>query len=163
MLLEEHGVPHYLKVDIEGADVVCIESLRASRAKPTYVSLESNKRSWKGLLREFDLLEELGYRRFKVVNQRNVSRQVAPRPPREGRYVPAALPIGSSGLFGEEAPGRWLTRDQALRRYAAIFFRYRLYGDYGVLRRRPGLGRLPAGLLSLLLGHPSWYDTHATR
>ena len=48
-LLEEFGIPYYLKVDIEGADMLCILALRDFSSKPKYVSIESNKTSWKGL------------------------------------------------------------------------------------------------------------------
>jgi FkbM family methyltransferase len=162
-LLETYGTPHYLKVDIEGADLLCLEALRGWSTSPRFVSIESEKRSWPALVKEFDLLSELGYQRFKVVNQETVPRQVPPNPAREGKYVDATLARGSSGLFGEELPGRWLDRRQALSRYARIFLRYRLYGDFGVLSSFPGLGRIPAHALSLMFGEVGWYDTHARR
>jgi FkbM family methyltransferase len=42
-VLEAHGIPHYLKIDIEGSDLVCIEALRRFEARPDYLSLESSK------------------------------------------------------------------------------------------------------------------------
>lgn len=63
---------------------------------------------------------------------------------------------GSSGLFGQELPGKWLTRRQAIQRYRIIFFMYYFFGDFGVLRvlvRVRGLRRFIT---------PQWYDTHAT-
>lgn len=63
-LVREHGVPDYLKVDIEGADRHCILAL-APTLRPQYVSFEVD-----------DDLEELlqhvasvGYRRFKLIGQ----------------------------------------------------------------------------------------------
>jgi hypothetical protein len=35
-ILKEFGIPHYLKVDIEGADLPCIQALRTSTRCPTY-------------------------------------------------------------------------------------------------------------------------------
>ncbi len=168
-LLREHGTPYYLKVDIEGADRLCLEGLAETADRPTHLSIESDKSSWKGLRAEFDLLDELGYTRFKVVSQPDVPAQRCPRPAREGTYVDHRFEPGSSGLFGEEAPGPWLTRPQALRRYRAIFLRYRLYGDAGLLRRHSRWRIVRRGLRSLrtlarrALGPARWYDTHATR
>lgn len=41
----QFGVPYYLKIDIEGADLICLDSLRSTGARPSYVSIESNKTS----------------------------------------------------------------------------------------------------------------------
>lgn len=49
-LFARFGVPYYLKVDIEGADIVCLDALKISGARPTYVSIESNKARWNDLL-----------------------------------------------------------------------------------------------------------------
>jgi FkbM family methyltransferase len=164
-VLEEHGVPYYLKVDIEGADILCLEALRHFKQRPKYVSVESTKTSWQELLREFDLFREFGYHRFKVVNQFRVGDQSLPREPREGRYCQYVFPYGSSGAFGEEAPGGWLTERQALRLYKFIFLRYKLFGDDAFIRRidlrGPVIWRL-APLLALLPKNV-WYDTHASR
>lgn len=161
-VLADHGVPYYLKLDVEGADSLCLQALEAFPERPFYLSLESDKQSWAGLRQEFDLLARLGYTRFKVVPQHKVGRQTPPTPPREGHYVAHVFEPHASGLFGEEAPGRWLTRRQALRRYRLIFVRYRLWGFDGVLRRR-GLHTL-ARILTRLVDGPNgaaWYDTHA--
>lgn len=157
-LLERHGVPYYLKIDIEGADLLCLEALDPADP-PKYVSLESEKVSWAALVREFDLLERLGYRQFKVVAQHKVPRQQPPSPAREGHYVPWTFRFGASGLFGEEAPGRWLSRREALAKYRLIFARYKLYGDDGLL---PPAGPLRAAF-QRLGGIAGWFDTHARR
>ena len=159
-LLEEFGVPYYLKIDIEGADLLCLEALRAFASRPAHLSIESNKTSWRDLVKEFRLLCELGYRRFKVVSQEGVSSQVCPAPAREGGYVQHRFVRGSTGAFGEEAPGAWLSERQALGRYRRIFLNYRLFGDDGWFTERSL--RLP--LVWRLIKHLprcDWYDTHA--
>jgi FkbM family methyltransferase len=153
-VLRKHGVPYYLKIDIEGADVLCLESLMETPDRPKLVSIESEKRSWPALLYEFEMFKRLGYSKFKIVDQEHIDRQKPPNPAAEGRYVEYRFERGSSGLFGEELPGKWLTTRQAIWRYRFIFLRYRLFGDFGILRillRVPGLRRLTA----------PWYDTHA--
>jgi len=155
-VLIRHGVPHYLKIDIEGADMLCVEALRSMPAVPEFLSIESEKCVWEDLLREFDVLESLGYQKFKVVDQRRVADQVPPRPPQEGSYIAHRFAQGCSGLFGREVPGEWLSRDEAVAKYRRIFTRYRLLGDTTlvgqVIHRIPYAGDL--------LG-PGWYDTHA--
>jgi FkbM family methyltransferase len=160
-VLREYGVPYYLKIDIEGADLLCIEALQRIADRPKYVSLESSITSWDSLLHEFKLLRDLGYRWFKVVNQLEVAQQVPPNPPREGPYVRHMFPDGSTGLFGDEAPGVWLTERQALRKYRRIFMEYRLFGNDGLLTnfnwKRPLIWRFEK-----LLPERKWHDTHAS-
>ena len=163
-LIERYGVPYYLKIDIEGADLLCLLGLAQTSARPKYVSIESEKRRWSRLRREFKLLRDLGYDRFKVVQQSDVVRQHCPKPAREGRYVDHRFEFGSSGMFGEEAPGPWLTEREALRKYRVIFVRYWLFGDYGVFRDRPRVRRfvqrIPV-LRRLAPDEVGWFDTHA--
>jgi FkbM family methyltransferase len=153
-VLSKYGVPYYMKIDIEGADTLCLEGLMETPDRPKFVSVESEKRSWRALVDEFEILNRLGYSRFKIVNQEHVKEQEPPDPAAEGCHVEHRFERGSSGLFGEELPGKWLTTRQAIWRYRFIFLRYRLFGDLGKLRillRVPGLRRLEA----------PWYDTHA--
>jgi hypothetical protein len=62
-ILREHGLPHYLKIDIEGHDRICLDSLRPDQC-PRYLSSELTHGN--GLI---DRLHTLGYRRFKLINQ----------------------------------------------------------------------------------------------
>lgn len=65
-LFHEYGIPHCLKVDIEGADHLCIRALRADR-RPAFLSFEMGD--------DADALlshsAAIGYRRFRVVHQRS--------------------------------------------------------------------------------------------
>ncbi|MFZ5722402.1 MAG: FkbM family methyltransferase [Pseudomonadota bacterium] len=156
-LLRQHGVPHYLKIDIEGADLQCVRALSGFAARPRYLSLESTKTSWRALLAEFDLLESLGYDRFQVVNQRHHRKRNGIYVELSGARFGYAFPPDSSGPFGECLGGEWLTRREALARYRWIFLGYFLFGD-----NTPGarlVRRIP--FLRRALRHVSWYDTHA--
>jgi FkbM family methyltransferase len=154
-VLNKHGVPYYIKIDIEGADVLCLKGLIENPDRPKFVSIESEKRSWHALLYEFEMFKRLGYSRFKIVDQGHIDSQKPPNPAAEGRYVEHRFEPGSSGLFGEELPGKWLTPRQAIRRYRFIFLRYYLFGDFGILQI---LLRI-RGIRKILT--PPWYDTHA--
>jgi len=152
-ILNEYGIPYYMKIDIEGNDLLCLRALKGFTTRPKFVSIESTKTSWLALRGEFQLLNALGYSKFKLVQQLRVSKQLCPSPAREGRYIAHQFEQGSSGLFGEELPGHWLSRDAAIRAYRRVFLRYWLFGDDGALNRVPRLCNL-----SRLSG---WYDTHA--
>lgn len=162
-LLERFGVPYYLKIDIEGADLLCVEALKHIASRPKYLSIESSKTVWSDLIYEFDLLTRLGYSKFKLVNQEDVPKQKCPFPPQEGAYIDHAFSVGASGLFGGEVPGSWLSREQAIFAYRLISTRYKLFGDAGILNgMRKRVSRLP--LLRRLEKHmrAGWYDTHAS-
>jgi len=156
-LLRRFGIPYYLKIDIEGSDLLCLESLLQFKSRPKFVSIESNKTSWSELLREFELLTALGYSRFKLFNQRHAWRLPCPWPAREGTYIDFRFAYGSTGLFGDETPGPWFTRGEVLKKYKRVFLKYRLIGDRGLFSQFE-LGRKFQRFADIGAG---WYDTHA--
>jgi FkbM family methyltransferase len=180
-LLEQYGVPYYMKVDIEGADALCLEGLMASADRPKYVSIESTKASFDDLVSEFCLLQRLGYRKYKIVAQHRIEEERLPKTASEGQFVDHVFEEGSSGAFGRELPGEWMSLEQALKVYMRIFRKYRIVGDYGWLTSfsfiREALNRrrdrrvasaatrktLPRKLLRNIEARlrPGWYDTHA--
>jgi FkbM family methyltransferase len=147
-LVAEFGVPYYAKFDIEGLDMVGVEGLRSNLERPAYVSIEAEKDSFKALRHEFDVLTSLGYDRFKIVPQSKVQRQRCPD--LDYRFRESA-----SGQFGEDAPGAWLSAEEAIQRYKRIFIRHMVVGD------DPLFGRLVRGLAWRLGVRQEWYDTHA--
>lgn len=157
--LERYGIPYYLKIDIEGADMLCVKALRDFSVKPDYISIESEKLDVGKLEEEIILLEELGYSEFKAIQQEDIPAQAVPNPPAEGIYVPHTFQRGSSGLFGKDLPGNWKSKRQILNTYRTIFALYRLFGDYSPLRRS-SVGQLFIQYLQRRR-IPGWYDTHA--
>ena len=135
-ILTEFGVPHYLKIDIEGNDMLCLQDLHVG-ALPKYVSLEA------GDATPITHLAGLGYTAFKCISQRNflplevpptaeqlrferIQRRLYTANPfirilrglgAKGRWMRQLdeprmrdgwrFPFGSSGPFGEDLPGRW--------------------------------------------------------
>lgn len=160
--MKEHGVPYYMKIDIEGADRVCLEALLQFDARPYYLSMESEKVSIDSLRDDLDLLQRLGYTSFKVVQQELVVSQSEPKPSREGTFAGHRFCRGSSGLFGRDLSGRWISRSEVLDRYERIILSYRWFGDNGVLSRY-FIGRVLRRAFRMLLRHPfpGWHDTHA--
>jgi len=65
-IIFEHGVPYYLKVDIEGHDYLCIKGLDKNNL-PKYMSVEVN---------DISLIHDLakkGFTRFKIIFQYNLA------------------------------------------------------------------------------------------
>lgn len=141
-LFDRHGVPRYLKCDIEGMDDECARQLLADGRRPDFVSMEAIT---------LDLITTLGacgYDRAQLVNQvfhladpLYLATQ-PPYPPREGHYVNATFNGHMSGLFGRELdPTLWVSVPEAGARYS----------DWLSLHRRDP--RLAMG----------WLDIHVTR
>ena len=126
-LIEKHGTPHYLKVDIEGLDGLCVRSLTAA-TRPAYVSFEMGDDA-------LDLaghLKALGYCGFKIISQSTFRqlgdhgmlfrvlrkvRHVLGRPERslftgDGRDFVLGH---SSGPMGEATSGAWQPFDAVVR------------------------------------------------
>jgi FkbM family methyltransferase len=179
-LLAEHGVPHYLKVDIEGNDHLCLAALRAPEL-PVFVSVEAGAETvpWLAGLRD------LGYSAFKCISQSTLLplevppareqrrfdrahwiadgddwlagtvRRLTPwrwlKPALEGPRVRPGwrFPMGSSGAFGEDTPGRWLSYEEICRAYA----------DYAERHRR----REPSPFWDQTHDYSFWADFHARR
>lgn len=119
-IMRRLGTPYYLKIDIEGMDSVAVASLARLDDRPRFVSVESG-----GGPEWLDSLHRLGYRWFKLVDQTRVADARCPRPAVEGRYVDYRFTPGSSGPFGEEAPGSWMSWAEARRRWLEIVARWK--------------------------------------
>jgi FkbM family methyltransferase len=160
--LVTYGIPHYLKIDIEGMDMVCLSEMIHFEQKPDYVSIESEKVSFEKLVEELNLLNQLGYTSFKAVQQSGISHQKEPNPSKEKSCASYHFLEGSSGLFGEDLPHEWKAYKQILNEYRLIFTQYTLFGDHGKLNKYFA-GEIFRKTVSKSLRRrwPGWYDTHA--
>jgi methyltransferase FkbM-like protein len=95
--LAKFGIPHYMKIDIEGADLVCAKMLLQFTERPDYLSIESTKTDFSALLGEFDLLSKLGYSRFAVVQQQTIDGRSYKGQSLIGNTVRHVFPRGASG------------------------------------------------------------------
>ncbi len=128
---------HMIKIDIEGEDYNALEQLRQSGISPPYISVENGGR------RFVEKLSSMGYTRFKFANQKFNSKHWIPRNSPHGDYIKHFFPAHSSGPFGEDLPGRWLTADEA-----------NAVGDALAAARRLA----PNHLFAEAIG---WFDMHA--
>jgi FkbM family methyltransferase len=177
-VIAQYGVPYYCKIDIEGNDVQALKSLDTEHS-PKFISIEAEKSSWENLINEFRLLEDLGYRKYKIIDQSLVSFQRPPLPALEGDYVDLIFENDTSGLFGDELPGTWLSALEAIETYKNIFRGYALNGDRGLfgggkkslfgwiaaLQRQVNLAKGFKSYENPVKRFPpaGWYDTHAAK
>ncbi len=159
-LFKRFGVPLYLKIDIEGNEQICLVDL-ARFEPPQYISLECHHfgdQGEQGFLL-LDKLHDLGYLRFKLINQYtfcamsrpshfsltldSIARRLVGQPPLNritGSYWLARhfivrtklqhrfgwqFPMGSSGVWGEDTDGEWVTHEKAKRLYSHYHQLYR--------------------------------------
>lgn len=145
-VIQQYGVPYYIKIDFQGNDLFCLESL-SKIAVPPYLSVDFSHGMEDKVL---DRLLNLGYSRFKLVNQITYTdkmpvfeHEVLPRlgrklhhlrplQPAIRKILPRAdfdvfkrqfawtFPEGSSGPFAEKTYGRWIEADEVLRRLAYL-------------------------------------------
>lgn len=99
---------HYVKIDIEGFDHIALRQVLKLPHLPKYVSVENGSEE---MLRD---LRNAGYAGFKFSNQRYVSAQSVSETSPHGKIVEHNFLISSSGVFGEDLVGRWLTFDEAI-------------------------------------------------
>lgn len=169
-ILRDTGIPYYLKIDIEGYDMLCVEALKACAVRPPYLSLEISLGSFAAFFDELATLWSLGYRQFKLVNQRLNPTVSCPYPPREGQYVDQSFDFEMSGPFGDEAPGVWTGVEDIVTAYRRIAADRRWFGPtgrlplYGEGKRvlRAALRKLVYAYWAMIgKGPVGWYDLHA--
>jgi FkbM family methyltransferase len=107
-LLREFGTPHYIKIDIEGADLLALEQLERSGARPDFISVEDCRFGFEYVER----LRASGYTRFQLSDQSTI----AGRADETGFRFSAS----NSGPFGEALPAAWLGSEAFLAHYTAL-------------------------------------------
>jgi FkbM family methyltransferase len=114
-LFKQFGVPRYMKVDIEGFDIVVARELCNIKNKPAFVSFETNRKEFAEI---YSYLFVAGYEQFQLVNQRNNPDRIIPFSSSEGKDIRYKFSKYSSGLFGEDLPhDKWLDINNSISNY----------------------------------------------
>lgn len=66
-IIDEHGYPYYIKIDIENYDVEILRTLSINKIFPPFISAESHS------IDVFCMLVNMGYKAFKLVEGNTVS------------------------------------------------------------------------------------------
>lgn len=114
-LYRQYGVPHYMKVDIEGADVFVAKQVAEYEAKPEYISFETSRRDFAGL---FSYLYVSGFSNFQLINQMNNNGLQVEVKTFFNEVINYKFTRYSSGLFGEDLKeDKWRSFEEVLSNY----------------------------------------------
>ena len=108
-LIQNHGDPYYIKIDIEGLDQQVLEILLSNNIFPPYISAESHTL---GIFNTFVKYKK--YKKFKIVEGWWVDKvyknrlYVLPN----NSIVNYSFPFHSAGPFGNDVDGPWIDKDQ---------------------------------------------------
>jgi FkbM family methyltransferase len=149
------GTPHYLKVDIEGADGIVLDQLEQLRPPPSFISFETSISNLKEMYTRLFHLRKIGYKKFKIVQQSKIPGSILQTKtvcdsPFEYRFEEH-----SSGAFGSDLDG-WHGFIFCLIKYFSIYLRAIIFGDHTPIKKIKGVRRI------LRYVRPQWYDTHAS-
>ena len=102
-IINTHGNPYYIKIDIEHYDQFILASLFKAGIKPKFISAEAH---------HAEVLEYMiaaGYQSFKLVGGASVSQNFFNHPivTDSGTKI-YSFPHHSAGPFGEDIPGPWM-------------------------------------------------------
>jgi FkbM family methyltransferase len=164
-VFDKFGIPYMVKIDIEGADDVVLQGLELLAEKPQYVSVEAEKTSYEGAKQQIQSLQDLGYRRFRIVQQDPIPGSNLKTRTRNGDRLDYTFAIDASGPFGDDLAGPWLTADAAVAELKRISFLHRMFGDSAPFRYS-NIGRALRLLYKIVTGYrgalPGWHDIHAS-
>jgi FkbM family methyltransferase len=171
-LFGDFGTPWYLKVDIEGMDTEVVGTMRHLAARPPRLSIESvttgPDASLRGVVGELRLLRDLGYRRFKLVDQCRLAELDGSALRAEGLPVTYEYERDASGPFGDDAPGSWRGVPTVGVEMLMHLVRHQLVSPIGRIARSPlGASARSAVRRTVKAVAPrtsirhSWFDLHA--
>lgn len=104
-IIHEHGDPHFIKIDVEGADELATQDLFEAQIRPKFISVEF---SFSYVCACYLYL--MGYRDFQVIDQAlhesNFNQHKITT--LDGSATTYDFPYHSSGPFGDDLPGGWM-------------------------------------------------------
>jgi FkbM family methyltransferase len=142
-IIKKYGVPYYCKIDLEGYDNTALKTLAELEELPRFISVETECLAEDQIITEneciqtLNSLKDLGYNKFKLVDQFTLSVLKINRrfykDQLEGllgkwyKYLSTRInlifrydlksnhtfPVGSSGCFGNDIGGKWVSYDDA--------------------------------------------------
>jgi hypothetical protein len=166
-VFRDHGMPYFMKIDIEGSDVLILNILKEYDCKPMHISIESEKVECAALRMEISTLVKLGYTKFRAVQQAHIPGSTLRTKTLKGEDLEHMFENYASGPFGDDVPYAWRSSDEIIKEYREIFERYHAFGDRSFFSKAPPkIQRLLQLAYKLKTGYrgplPGWFDTHAS-
>lgn len=162
-VINEYGMPYFVKIDIEGSDLDALLSLKNLSEVPKFISVElitsNNLTNFKGNYMDIlCTLRALGYTKFQIVDQSLNNSTHAPYPSKEGKYVDYVFDGHTSGLFGKELLEKnWTSIDDVSFKYLTYL---KFFEEYKTTaEQEANFYKYP----NLISKNPlAWFDIHAT-
>lgn len=108
-LIMEYGQPDFIKIDVEYFDEIVLRDLLLSGITPQYISAECHDMNC------FELIHSMGYEKFKIVYgmmvHEDYGRMTITRA--DGSSIDYEFMYDTSGPYGDDLPGPWLTKEEA--------------------------------------------------
>jgi FkbM family methyltransferase len=106
-ILQKHGSPHYIKIDLEGYDEVILRDILQNGFRPPFISAEFSS------IQILALLAGLGdYKAFKLVEGATVHKEYRSHMITvDGARELYEFPPHSAGPFGDDIKGDWMNAD----------------------------------------------------
>jgi len=113
-IIQEHGLPYYVKTDLEGYDEMLLEYLLKNNIRPSFISAEMNN------INIFSLLHSIGgYQYFNIVDGSNVHIDYKTcRIQTNNGVEEFSFKEHSAGPFGNDISTKWMNADNIIRRIA---------------------------------------------
>jgi len=109
-LVQRHGAPTFIKIDVENSDLIALRDLAAHGIKPPDISVEAHE------IGVIVPLYNMGYARYRFINGKMVPTRFANARVRrvDGTRISFAFTLHSSGPFGDDFDEPWLNFEQAM-------------------------------------------------
>ena len=109
-LVQRHGAPTFMKIDVENSDLIALRDLAAHGIKPPDISVEAQH------IAVIVQLYNMGYGRYRFINGKMVPTRFANARVRrvDGTSIPFTFTLHSSGPFGDDFDEPWLNFEQAM-------------------------------------------------
>lgn len=148
-MFSKHGIPHYIKIDLQGQELTALSILKSLQRVPLYASVnlgawdtqtiqlvsslsKSSSISESGgldkLIQVLNAFTALGYRKFKVVQQATIPGSTIEAQDLGGVKFRYTFQRHSSGPFGNDLAGDWVSVQSAIELYVE-YAKYRGWFD----------------------------------
>lgn len=116
-LFAKHGLPYYVKIDIEHYDEHILRAIFAGGVRPPFISAESHS------IGVFAAMVSLGeYNAFKLIEGCAIESRYRSHSfeARSGKVDVHTFPIHSAGPFGDDLDGEWMTASEFFKLLAFV-------------------------------------------
>ncbi len=142
-----------------------LKSLLKLKERPKFLSIELLTPN--NLGRQIDALDilchlkVLGFSKFYISDQSKNNLVKCPQPCIEGKYVDFSFDGASSGLFGKELEGPWLSIDKIAGYYLNFFYKKRFYKNIILNKLIINFNRVFKINKENIFHAGGWFDVHA--